>query len=87
MSGPQLFGFITLGSTVGLLIVCFVLYAVLQRKRHLRCPHCGARFKAAASKTFFAARDGVAKRLTCPECGYFGFMDDCRDSEEPPSES
>ena len=82
MTGMQLFGVLTIGSTAGLLIVCFVLYAILQRRRHFRCQHCGARFKLPPHRTFFAARDGVAKRLSCPECGYFGYMEDCQDSDD-----
>lgn len=81
MPGPQMFGTVVLLSTVVLFVVCFVLYAILQRKRHLRCPKCGKRFKASAAQSFFAARDGVDKRMHCPNCGYFGYLEDCGDEE------
>ena len=81
MPGPQLFGLITVGGTVAVAIVCFILYAILHRKRHYRCPKCGKRFKTGAAASFMAARDGVDKRLVCPHCGHFGYMEDHRDSE------
>lgn len=81
MPGPQMFGTVVLLSTVILFVVCFVLYAILQRKRHMRCPKCGKRFKVSAAQSFFAARDGVDKRMHCPNCGYFGYLEDCRDEE------
>lgn len=82
MSGLQLFGLITVCSTGGILIVCFILYAILQRKRHFRCPKCGAEFKVSPGASFFAARDGTDKRLTCPQCGWFGYMEDRRDDDK-----
>lgn len=81
MNGLQVFGFITVFGTVIIAVVCFILYAILHRKRHYRCPQCGERFKTSAVSTFMAARDGVDKRLTCPNCGYFGYMEDHRDDE------
>lgn len=81
MSGLQIFGFITVFGTIGVAVVCFILYAILHRRRHYRCPNCGERFKASAASTFLAARDGVDKRMVCPNCGHFGYMEDHRDSE------
>lgn len=88
MSGFQFFGLFTVFGTLAVAIVCFILYAVLHRKRHYRCPNCGARFKTSAAQSFMAARDGVDKRMVCPKCGHFGYMEDHRDSEldEAPAE-
>lgn len=82
MTGLQLFGTITVFSTIGIMVVCFILYAILHRKRHYRCPNCGKRFKTSAASTFFAARDGVDKRMVCPFCGHLGYMEDHRDDEK-----
>ena len=81
MPGPQLFGLVTVGGTIAIALICFVLYAIVHRRRHYRCPKCGERFKTSAAASFMAARDGVDKRLVCPHCGHFGYMEDHRDSE------
>ncbi|MBD5560285.1 MAG: hypothetical protein HDQ87_08030 [Clostridia bacterium] len=81
MSGLQIFGFVTVFGTIAVAVVCFILYAVLHRRRHYRCPNCGKRFKTSAATSFVAARDGVDKRMICPNCGHFGYMEDHRDEE------
>lgn len=83
MTRLELFGIVTVFSTVGIVLISFILYAILHRKRHYRCPSCGKRFKTSAASTFFAARDGVDKRMVCPYCGHFGYMEDHRDDEAP----
>ena len=81
MTGFQLFGAITLFSTVGLVLVCFILYARTQRNTHFKCPYCGQRFKTSAGKSFFAARSGVDKRMICPNCGKLGYMEYMHDED------
>lgn len=76
-----LFGIITIGSMVVLFIVCLALYCRIQRKRHFLCPRCGARFKVAGSRSFFASRQGVDRLLTCPRCGITIYMENIRDEE------
>lgn len=84
----ELYGLVTVFGTLAVAVVCFALYAILHRKRHYRCPQCGERFKTGAAASFVAARNGVDKRMICPKCGYFGYMEDHRDSElESDSES
>ncbi len=77
----QLFGIITVCSTVGIFLVCSILYCVIQRKRHFLCPHCGARFKVTGMRSFFASRQGVDRLLTCPQCGISSYMENIRDEE------
>lgn len=81
MSGPEILGFVTVFGTIAIAVVCFILYAILHRKRHYRCPNCGQRFKTSAAQSFVAARNGADKRMVCPNCGHFGYMEDHRDSE------
>ncbi len=81
MSGLELFGTIILLSTVGLILVCYLLYMRIQLKTHFKCPYCEARFKVSAAKSFFAPRDGVDKRLICPICGKMGYMEYMHDED------
>lgn len=81
MSGFELFGVIVLFSTIGLVVVCFILYARIQRTAHFKCPYCGERFKVPAAKSFFASRSGVDKRLICPFCGKIGYMEYTHDDD------
>lgn len=76
-----LFGIITIGSMVVLFIVCLALYCRIQKKRHFLCPRCGARFKAAGMRTFFASRQGVDRLLTCPRCGISIYMENIPDDQ------
>ncbi len=83
MSGLELYGTIVLFATLGIVLFCFIMYTVLQRKRHFLCPRCGLRFKTDAAKAFFASRRGVEKMLTCPNCKMVAYMDNIADSEIP----
>lgn len=76
-----LFGIITIGSMVVLFIVCLALYCRIQKKRHFLCPRCGARFKVAGMRTFFASRQGVDRLLTCPRCGISIYMENIPDDQ------
>jgi len=74
MSGLALFGAIVVFSTIGIAIVCLLLYSRILKKRHYKCPYCGQRFKVPATRSFFSKSQGVDKLLTCPNCGKAGFM-------------
>ncbi len=86
MTGFQLFGAITLFSTMGIVIVCLLLYMRIMTKRHYKCPYCGQRFKASSMKTFFSFNNSVDKVLTCPSCGKSGNMTFQHDDEYDPKE-
>ena len=81
MNGIGLFGIITVCSTLVIFIVCIVLYCRIQTKRHFKCPHCGARFKVAGMRTFFASRQGTDRLLSCPQCGMNCYMENIPDEE------
>lgn len=85
MDGLAIVGSIIVISTVVLALVCFILYAHIQRKRHYRCPHCGQRFKSPPIKSFTAASSGADKRLTCPNCGAVDYMEFQHDDEYDPA--
>jgi len=82
MSGFAVFGFITVLITICVVAFCLIAYAVIMRKRHYCCPHCGATFKVPPLRSFFASGRGVDKLLTCPCCGAVDHMDFRHDSIE-----
>ncbi|MEA5002950.1 MAG: hypothetical protein VB081_05575 [Christensenella sp.] len=77
----QLYGIITLGSTVAVIIACVIAYCVIQRKRHFLCPRCGTRFKESGLKTFFVSQQGTDRKLTCPHCGINVYMENIHDED------
>ncbi|MEA4853286.1 MAG: hypothetical protein VB082_03285 [Christensenella sp.] len=77
----QLFGLITIGSTVAIFVVCLILYCRIQKKRHFLCPHCGMRFKVPGMRSFFATRQGTDRLLTCPRCGMNLYMENVHDED------
>lgn len=81
MTGFQVFGAITLFSTIAIVAVCFILYVRIMRKRHFRCPYCHQRFKVSAAKSFTRSASGADRFLTCPYCGKSGYMEFMHDDE------
>ena len=77
----RLYGIITLGITVTIVIACVIAYCVIQTKRHFLCPRCGARFKVSGLKSFFVSRQGTDRLLTCPECGTSVYMENVHDED------
>ncbi len=77
----QLYGIITLGTTVAIVIVCVIAYCVIQQKRHFLCPRCGTRFKVSGLKSFFVSRQGTDRMLTCPHCGISVYMENIHDED------
>jgi len=82
MSGLPLFGLITVIATVGVVVFCLVAYSLIMRRRHFKCPHCGANFKAPPLRAFFASSKGVDRLLVCPNCGAADYMEFCHDGED-----
>ncbi|WP_066644723.1 hypothetical protein [Christensenella timonensis] len=77
----RLYGIITLGATVVIIIACVIAYCVIQRKRHFLCPRCGTRFKVSGLKSFFVSRQGTDRMLTCPHCGISIYMENIHDED------
>lgn len=84
MDGAQLYGFITVFGTIGVVVVCLILYARVMSRRHFKCPYCGQRFKANPLKTFFSSSQGLDKLMVCPGCGKSGYMEYMHDEDFTP---
>ncbi|MCL2493306.1 MAG: hypothetical protein FWF33_04610 [Clostridiales bacterium] len=68
---------------VYVIIVVVVVYAIIMIARavnrgansHFICPKCGNDFQVTGAKYAFSPKTFTSHDVTCPKCGYHGFME------------
>ena len=65
------------------IIIVIVAYAIIMgivaltrgASSHFICPSCGCDFQVKGAKYLFSPKTFTSHYVTCPQCGYRGFMD------------
>ena len=56
-------------------IVMVVFASVRGSNSHFICPQCGCNFQVKGVKYLFSPKTFSSHYVTCPKCGYSGYMD------------